>query len=203
MRIYHNLSDLADKAIKSFHKETEGLNFLPDNRYNRSFFPTKGQYNWFEGQLLYCLIRYTRAKKVIEISTASGYSTLFMALALQKNKAGKIYTFENDIKALKAAETNFRRYRVQKYIKIYPGDATINISKIKDIENFDIFFLDSLHTQEFAEWFIVSTVLKAKPEALFHMHDIMPIDARVRMFDGPPWGYFSIFRIRMYIYIYY
>lgn len=190
------INKLFEKAIRKFYKETSELDFLPLNRYNRSFFPTIGQYDWFSGQLLYCLIRYKKPQQIIEVSTSSGYSTLFSALALKKNGTGKIHTFDTDRKALTAAQKNFKQFKVEKFIKIYVGNAKINIRRIKDLRNTDIAFLDSLHTEEFARWFIENIVLKIKTNALFHMHDIMPEDARVRLYGGPPWGITSLFTYR-------
>lgn len=121
----------------------------------------------------------------MEISTSSGYSTLFMAMALKKNSGGLIHTYELDPKAANSAAANFRNFQVDAYINLHVGDAKITSAAAPD--DFDIYFLDSLHTDTFARWFIESHVLRAsRGDALFHMHDIMPRHARVRLHDGPP-----------------
>lgn len=182
------LSNVFDEAIKKYYKETNVLNFLAENRYNKNFFPSGGQYDWFSGQLLYCYIRDKKPKKIIEISTCQGYATLFMAMALKKNGFGKIYTFEINPKSAEIAQNNFKRCKVSEFISIILGDAKETISKVKDLEDIVIYFLDSEHTEEFARWFIEEIVLKSRnKEAIFHMHDIMPLSAEVRKFGGPPW----------------
>ena len=187
-----DLLSLADKAIKVFSKETKDLEYLSNLRYNKSWFPNTGMYDWFSSQLLYCLLRYIKPKQIIEVSTSSGYSTLFTALALKKNKGGRIDTFELDEKVYRAAKKNFKRFQVDKYVNAHLGDAKEETKKIKDLSKVDIFFLDSLHNEQFARWFIDSLVLKSKDSALFHMHDILPTHARVRKSGGPPWGFFSL-----------
>ena len=79
-----NIHKVIRRAIEQFGSETESLEFLPENRYNKNMFPTTGQYDWFSGQMLYCLIRYLKPRRILEISTASGYATMFMAMALKK-----------------------------------------------------------------------------------------------------------------------
>jgi hypothetical protein len=66
-----------DEAVSLYGEETECLRFLPENRYNRDIFPSGGQYDWFSGQLLYCLVRHLKPVRVIEISPGSGYTSLF------------------------------------------------------------------------------------------------------------------------------
>ncbi len=100
------ISDLFKKAADDYGHETATLAFLPENRYNRNIFLTQGQYDWLSGQLLYCLVRYLKPKRILEISASSGYSTMFMALALKKNQGGLIFSYELDPKAAKSAATD-------------------------------------------------------------------------------------------------
>jgi predicted O-methyltransferase YrrM len=184
-----SLEDLFDRAIKKYFKETKDLEFLPQNRFNKKMFPSLGQYDWFSGQLLYCLVRYKKPERIVEVSTSSGYSGLFMGLALKKNGFGHLDTFEINKKKAEAAKLNFKYYSLEKFVKVWVGDAKKNLKKVKGIENCDIQFLDSDHTESFARWFIDELVMKnTKKNALFHMHDILPEHAKVRKFDGPPWG---------------
>ncbi len=188
-----DLEKMLDKAIKRYSKETKELEFLPKSRFNKNLFPSIGQYDWFSGELLYCLLRYKKPKKIVEISTSSGYSTLFMAMALKKNKQGKIYTFEIDENNQKAARENFKRFEVDDFVESIKGDAKKQIKKIKNLNKADILFLDSEHTADFARWFIKELVMKnTQKESLFHIHDVMPPQARVRKFGGPPWGVTTI-----------
>jgi len=180
-----NIRKFIDNAIEQFGHETKDLEFLPENRYNRNIFPTTGQYDWFSGQVLYCLIRYLKPRRILEISTASGYATLFMAKALKQNNWGKIDTFELDPKAARAAMKLFKRFEVDAFVESYIGDAK-KISTAAPLD-YTIYFLDSLHTEGFARWFIETHVLRSdRVDAFFHMHDILPLHACVRRWDAPP-----------------
>ena len=180
-----SIQDIIKKAVEQFGHETKDLAFLPENRYNRNIFPTTGQYDWFSGQVLYCLIRHLKPSKLLEISMASGYSTMFMAMAVKRNNRGKIDSFELDSRVEKAAAKLFKKYGVDKLIQSYIGDA--RKKSIGMPSDYTIYFLDSLHTEDFARWFIDTHVMRAeRTDALFHMHDIMPLHARVRRWNRPP-----------------
>jgi predicted O-methyltransferase YrrM len=184
-RLIMVIRDLFKKATEKYAHETGELCFLPDNRYNEKIFLTQGQYDWLSGQLLYCLIRYLKPQRIMEVSTCSGYSTMFMALALKKNEGGIIFSYELDPKAAKSAATNFNNYQVNDFVKLHIGD--VQKTSVLAPQDFDLYFLDCLHTYTFARWFIENHVLKAsRRDALFHMHDILPRHARVRCFNGPP-----------------
>lgn len=177
--------DMFKTAIGEYGREREALRSLAEKRYDTGFFPTVGQYDWFSGQALYCLVRHLKPESIVEISTSSGYSTLFMGLAMKENRAGRIDTFELDPRAAAAAGRNFARWGVDSHIRVHVGDAMKNVGAATGV-NASILFLDSLHTEAFARWFVERFVLGAPRDALFHMHDIMPPDARVRKFGGPP-----------------
>jgi len=179
------IKNLFKEAAGKYSHETSELVFLPENRYNEKIFVTQGQYDWLSGQLLYCLIRYLKPKRILEISPSSGYSTMFMALALKKNEGGVIFSYELDPKAAKAASVVFKKYQVNDFVRLHIGDARETSVSVPN--DFNLYFLDSLHTDTFARWFIEDHVLKAsQSDALFHMHDILPRHARVRCHNGPP-----------------
>ena len=180
-----NIQKAIKTAIDQFGSEAWSLEFLPENRYNRNMFPTTGQYDWFSGQVLYCLIRYLKPRRILEISTASGYATMFMAMALKQNKWGKVDTFELNAQAAKAAVNLFKRYDVDAFVESYVGDAKkISVATPSD---YNVYFLDSLHTEDFARWFIDTHIMRSdRIDALFQMHDILPLHSRVRRWDAPP-----------------
>lgn len=180
-----NIRQTIKRAVTQYGHETQTLEFLPENRYNTSLFPTTGQYDWFSGQVLYCLIRYLKPARILEISTASGYATLYMGMALKKNAWGKVDTYELEPKSARAAMQLFKKYEVDRHIHCHVGDA--RKTSINAASDYTIYFLDSLHTEEFARWFLESHVQRSdRIDALFHMHDILPLHARVRRYNAPP-----------------
>src|SRR3990167_7387453 len=117
------LTAVVDEALRNYGKETALLRVLPENRYNRRMFPAQGQYDWFSGQALYCLVRHLRPRQVVEISCANGYSSLFMALALRENASGVLETFELSAKNARGAQENFRRFGVEACVRVHGGGA--------------------------------------------------------------------------------
>ncbi len=86
------------------------------------------------------ILRHENSKKVLEIGTATGYSTLMMLLS---NENLYVTTIEKDEVRYKLAEENFREAGVEKRVKLILGDAYQQIEALKnDKEKFDFIFLD-------------------------------------------------------------
>jgi predicted O-methyltransferase YrrM len=89
------------------------------------------------------LLRIQKSKKILEIGTSFGYSTLWFADAMNNSK---IITIEKNPKKIKLAKENFRKAGVSKKIEIKEGiarDVLIQISKSKLKEQFDFIFIDA------------------------------------------------------------
>jgi len=171
------------EAVDKYGKETSSLKFLPENRTNRSIFPTEGQYDWFSGCILYCLVRYIKPKHMIEVGMSSGYSTTFSLLAIKKNGIGFLDTFEIRPKLLKRVRRNFADWGLLDFVQVHIGDARETYKNLASLEA-EILFLDAVHKEEFAKWFIET--FKRNQDALFQIHDILPTNARVKI-DGKLW----------------
>ena len=182
------------QAVEAYGAETECLLPVVERRYDRRLFLSTGQYDWFSAQVLYCLVRLVKPQSIVEVSTSSGYSTLVQAIALKKNQSGLIHTFEINSELASAALAVFRQFEVDDMVKIYMGDARVESQKLSTLAQPSILFLDSLHTEDFARWFIDRWVLDAPAGTLFQVHDVMPPLARVRFDDGPPWPTMTKFK---------
>lgn len=90
-------------------------------------------------RFLSMMLRITKAKKVLEIGTSIGYSTVSMADIL-KEQQGCITTVEFDEVVANQAKDNFINAGVDDIIKIIIGDAKEILPKLK--EKFDFIFLD-------------------------------------------------------------
>ena len=93
------------------------------------------------GRLLSVLVHAQQANRILELGTAYGYSTLWMALALPP--AGRIWTIDPDMERTAIAQSYFRRAGVDERIEI------INHSALEVLEwfpqrNLDIVFIDAL-----------------------------------------------------------
>ena len=93
-----------------------------------------------EGRLLRQLAEAVKAKRVVEIGTSSGYSTIWLALAL-RSTGGHLYTHEIDPEKIKIAQENFKVAGVDDVITIVEGDAHETVKQHKD--PIDVVFLDA------------------------------------------------------------
>jgi len=89
--------------------------------------------------LLEILVRTSRAKTVLEIGTAIGYSTIRIAAAIPEN--GTVYTIEKSTDMIPLAQNNIEASGLAHKIKLLKGDAMQILLKM-DI-TFDMIFLDA------------------------------------------------------------
>src|SRR4051794_30042759 len=62
-----------------------------------------------QGKLLHILATSIGAKRILEIGTLGGYSTIWMARALPADGSGKLITLEIDPRHADVARANFKR----------------------------------------------------------------------------------------------
>jgi predicted O-methyltransferase YrrM len=94
-----------------------------------------------DGRLLQLLVRLVGAKKIVEIGTLGGYSSLWMAQAMPKG--GQIYTCEYEERRAKIAEKHFKKYAKGKKITIVRGNAHETLPKLAKKGSFDMVFIDA------------------------------------------------------------
>ena len=91
-------------------------------------------------QFLHLIIKVSKIKKVLEIGTFTGLSTLSMALALPDN--GKITALDKDEKTNKIAVKFFKKSRQDHKIKTIIKPALETLVKIRN-QKFDLIFIDA------------------------------------------------------------
>ncbi|HTJ28351.1 MAG TPA: O-methyltransferase [Candidatus Limnocylindria bacterium] len=96
------------------------------------------------GRLLSVLVHCMQANRILEIGTAYGYSTLWMALALPP--AGKIWTIDPDMERTEIAASYFRRAGVEDRIEIINQPA-LEVLEPFPQRNLDIVFIDAEKTE--------------------------------------------------------
>lgn len=99
------------------------------------------------GQFYNLFLKAIRAKKVLEIGTSVGYSTIWFAEAVLEN-GGKIITVEQNPSKIARAKANFKEAKVDTIIENLQGKAIQILNdlsaKIKtEQEKFDFVFLDA------------------------------------------------------------
>lgn len=107
-----------------------------------------------QGKLLHLLARMIGARRVLEIGTLGGYSTIWLARALPGN--GSVVTLEFDPKHAAVAKQNIERAGLGPIVDIRVGKALDSLSVIQDegAEPFDLIFIDAdkVNNPGYFEW---------------------------------------------------
>ena len=96
-----------------------------------------------QGQFLAIISRAMNAKRILEIGTLGGYSTIFFARALPKD--GKIISLEIDAHHAKAAKENLEAAGQMQKCEIIIGEAKNSLAQLisKNEPPFDLIFIDA------------------------------------------------------------
>ena len=92
------------------------------------------------GQLLAILIRATRARRILEIGTSNGYSTLWLAWAASDTD-GQVETIEANADKVAMARANFERAGLSQRITLQHGTALEILGGLAG--PYDLIFLDA------------------------------------------------------------
>jgi caffeoyl-CoA O-methyltransferase len=87
------------------------------------------------------LIKAIKAKRILEVGTSSGFSTLWFADAMDKKRTSRVITIEMNPLKVEWAWKNFKEAGVDKMIEIRQGIALDILHKLKG--KFDFVFLDA------------------------------------------------------------
>jgi len=93
-----------------------------------------------DGKALRLLTEAVGARNVVEIGTSTGYSGLWLCLALHRT-GGHLITFEIDHQRAAMAREHFREANVDKMVTVIEGDAHDQVAKLK--EPIDVAFIDA------------------------------------------------------------
>jgi predicted O-methyltransferase YrrM len=132
-------------AVTSFGGATRGptANSLPNDKVGLQLeaiareFPTAAKE---EAQFLNMLVKVTRARRVLEVGTAYGYTTIWLALALAET-GGKMTTIEIMPERAALAKKYVAEAGLSKYVAFKQGDAHAIVPTLGGA--FDIAYLDA------------------------------------------------------------
>jgi predicted O-methyltransferase YrrM len=110
------------------------------------------------GEFLLLLVKATLARRVLEIGTSNGYSTLWLASAARDIK-GSVTTVETSRYKIDLAATNFTRSGLAPYISQVHEDAG-RVLERSAASAFDFIFLDSERPEYPAWWPNLKRVLR-------------------------------------------
>ncbi|MGP0057863.1 MAG: O-methyltransferase [Beijerinckiaceae bacterium] len=95
------------------------------------------------GKLLHLLARLNGSRKILEIGTLGGYSTIWLARALPHG--GRLVTLEADARHADVARANFTRAGLNDIIELRLGPALASLPKLAEERQgpFDFVFIDA------------------------------------------------------------
>ncbi|MGD0345505.1 MAG: O-methyltransferase [Terracidiphilus sp.] len=107
-----------------------------------------------QGKFLHVLMQMTQAKRVLEIGTLGGYSTIWMARALPRG--GRIVSLEFEPRHAEVARANLRRAGLLRRVEIRVGPALKSLPQLKaeGAGPFDLIFIDAdkENNPHYLEW---------------------------------------------------
>ena len=96
-----------------------------------------------QGKLLQLLAQIQGARRILEIGTLAGYSTIWLARALPSD--GCLITLESDLKHAEVAEANISLAGISHLVDLQRGNALDSLQKLhaEGVEPFDFIFIDA------------------------------------------------------------
>ena len=96
-----------------------------------------------QGKLLHILARAVRARRILEVGTLGGYSTIWLARALPED--GRLLTLELEPKHAAVARSNLDRAGVGDRVEVRVGPASTTLSELvlQRVAPFDLVFVDA------------------------------------------------------------
>ena len=134
------------------------------------------------GEFLAVLVRATASRRVLEIGTSNGYSTLWLADAASA-LGGSVTTVESTAYKLELAAANFARSGLSPFITLIHDDGGRVLQHSKD-GAYDLIFLDSERGEYPGWWPEVRRVLRGGgvlivDNATSHVNELAPFVALV------------------------
>ncbi len=124
------------------------------------------------GRMLHWLIRVAQPMAVLEIGTSVGYSALWMAAALEANKAGELWTIESHAQRYERAQSNFEESGLTHRIHSLNGHAPEIFELETGIpQQVDFVFLDATK-MEHASYF-EAVIPRLKPGSFLVVDNVL------------------------------
>jgi predicted O-methyltransferase YrrM len=134
------------------------------------------------GRFLAVLVRATRARRILEIGTSNGYSTLWLASGARA-VGGSVTTVERSAFKVDLASANFARSGLARVITLVHDDAG-RVLRHAEASGFDLVFLDSERAEYPGFWPDLQRVLRpggllVADNAISHRAQMAPFVALV------------------------
>jgi len=137
-----------------------------------------------QGKLLHLLARIQGARRILEIGTLGGYSTIWLARALPSN--GKLVTLEAEAKHAEVARANIQRAGLSSIVELRLGPALDSLSQLHKEETppFDLIFIDAdkANNPGYLEW----SLRLSRPGTIIIVDNVVRDGAIINAEDSDP-----------------
>jgi predicted O-methyltransferase YrrM len=156
--------------VKGFKNEYDSLVEKRFNEYG-NFNVENSEFKSVDAEILYCMIRQYRPKNIIEIG--SGYSTVIMAKAIEKNI--EEYHERCSLTSIDPYPKDFIKNMPSFFKLIRDNVQNVDTDKFNILKNDDILFIDSSHvlkTGSDVQYEYLRLLPKINNGVIIHAHDI-------------------------------
>jgi predicted O-methyltransferase YrrM len=94
-----------------------------------------------QGKMLFLMAQMAGARRILEVGTLGGYSTIWLAQALPED--GRLFTLEVDSKHARVAMENIERAGLRSKVEIVIGSASDSLAAMPVSDPFDFVFIDA------------------------------------------------------------
>ena len=141
-------------------------------------------------ELIWFLVQSTRRRRVLEIGTSNGYSTIWLADALQHTPNARLISIERFPEKLAQARQNLERAGLLESVELIEGDATEIVCSLPP--DFDCIFFDADRVSAPAQLksllpALATDVLLLADNALSHPEETAEYRALVESLSGFIW----------------
>ncbi len=147
------MEDRLSRLLRELHESGETHDLKTSERSKRMLNITPDT-----GLFLSILIRAVGAKRVLEIGTSNGYSTMWIAEALLQQE-GKVVSVEVSPEKEVMARKNIEVSGLSNLVDLHLADAQSFLGTLPS-RSFDLVFMDAERTEYLAYWDAVDRVLK-------------------------------------------
>ena len=96
---------------------------------------------WPAAEALYLMVRMARRRRILEIGTSNGFSTLWLALALADREGARLVTLDREPDKTRQARANLEQAGLAGSVECLVGDATELVAGLEG--PFDAVFFDA------------------------------------------------------------
>ncbi len=118
------------------------------------------------GRFLNMLVKISKAKSVLEIGSANGYSTIWLADAVRQN-SGKLITIDFSKPTYEFAKQNLEKAGLSDVVEFNFGNALEIIPSIKQPRLFDFVFVDGEKRSYWKFWETINNLLEDNAIVVF------------------------------------